>query len=593
MQLTKRVAALGLIALLAACSHKDKDAPLAFVPADTPYVMANLDVLDDATRTALLAQADAQMPSELARINAVADRMAAKDPDGARLLHAFAAEFKNQTVESFATSAGIDLKGLSAFYGLGLAPVARFQLSDPAAFDAFVGRLETAYGKKLDVASEAKQSYRKYRFAASGTELILATVDKQAVASLLPVDASSALLRQVLGLDRPKTSLQDDRRLATLAKAKGYQQWLVGELDLTRALPLAFSGKDPLLASILKAHAEAESAKTGEPVANQLKISPSCATDAARIAARIPSLTFGYTKLDAKHQDMQVDVALASDITKPFAGLKVSLPGLGAAGTSPFDLSLALPVAPLRTFWLAQADAVAAKPFSCAAMADLNQSFAKLGPLMQKAAIPPFGDILGLRFALDTLSPNPQSSVPSFSGRIVLGTSNPAGLLAMGQMMVPALAKLKPAADGKPLALPKDMNDLLGQPGWMAMGDTVLALGVGAGEDAKLAGTLKEPIGGPGQMSRMHIDGSMYVSWLDLAAQKADAVAAATEAMGHDDNAADETDSDAAAESAADLAQSKAQIEAMKEQAKRIESIDAEVHVSNEGLVITSQTTLK
>jgi hypothetical protein len=271
MRSTTRYIALGLAGImLAACGHKDKDAPLAFVPADTPYVVANLDIMDDATRGALLAQADAQLPSQLAQLDASAERLAKKDPDGARLLRALRTEFDGKTIETFAQGAGLNLKGYSAFYGLGLAPVLRFQLSDPGAFEGFVGRLETAYGKKLDVANVDKQSYRKYAFPASGTEVVLATVNKQAVAALLPANASPAMLRQALGLDRPQKSLQDDGRLATLAKTKGYQKWLVGELDLTRALPLAVSGKDPLVGAIQKAHAEAIAAKTGEPVATQL-----------------------------------------------------------------------------------------------------------------------------------------------------------------------------------------------------------------------------------------------------------------------------------------------------------------------------------
>ncbi|HTM29624.1 MAG TPA: hypothetical protein VL097_09775, partial [Rhodanobacter sp.] len=69
MRSTTRYIALGLAGiLLAACGHKDKNAPLAFVPADTPYVVANLDILDDSTRTAMLAQADAQLPSQLAQL---------------------------------------------------------------------------------------------------------------------------------------------------------------------------------------------------------------------------------------------------------------------------------------------------------------------------------------------------------------------------------------------------------------------------------------------------------------------------------------------------------------------------------------------
>ena len=112
MRSTTRFIALGLAGImLAACAHKDKNAPLAFVPADTPYVIANLDVLDDATRRAMLAQADAQLPAQLANINAAADQLATKDPGGARLLHALGAEFNGKTIESFASNTGLNLKG--------------------------------------------------------------------------------------------------------------------------------------------------------------------------------------------------------------------------------------------------------------------------------------------------------------------------------------------------------------------------------------------------------------------------------------------------------------------------------------------------
>ena len=587
MRSTTRYLAMGLASImLAACAHKDKNAPLAFVPADTPYVVANLDVLSDSTLNALFAQADAQLPSALAQINAAADGLTAKDPDSARLLHALAAEFKGKTVEGFAKSAGLKLKGYSAFYGLGLAPVVRFQLSDPAAFEAFVGRLETAYGKKFEVATEGKQPYRKYISIESGTELILATVDKQAVAALLPANPPRPMLREALGLDRPQKSMQDAGRLVDLAKTKGYKKWLVGELDLTRALPLALGGKDALVESMRKAHAEVESAKTGEPVANQLQTSPACSTEAARIAARVPSMSFGYTKLDAKHQDGRLDIALTDDISKAFADLKVNLPGLGNAGTAPFDLSLALPVSNLRTFWLAQASAVAAKPFTCPALTDINEGFAKLDPVIQKAAIPPFGDLLGVRIALDTLTPNVNSSLPTFSGRLILATSNPSGLLAMGQMMVPALAELKPSSNGKPLALPKQLGAMLGQPAWIAMGDKALALGVGTGEDAKLASTLKEPGGSAGQMTRMHVSGAMYLSWVQLMQDKINTFAIAANASGKSDDSSSDKPDDAAM-------RAKAQFEAMKQQAERVDSVDAEMHVDSHGMVITSQTVLK
>lgn len=593
MRLTTRTLALAVAGvLLAACGHKDKDAPLAFVPADTPYVVANLDVLDDDTRGALLAQTDAQLPAQLAQMNAAADQLAAKDPDSARLLHAFAAELNGKTVEAFAQNAGLNIKGYSALYGIGLAPVVRFELADAKAFEGFIGRLETAYGKKLDVADVDGQSYRRHVATESGTEVVLAVIGKQAVAAILPADAPKPLLRQALGLDRPAKSLQDDGRLEKLAKDKGYQKWAVGEFDLTRALPLAASGKDPLFNAMLKAHAQAESAKTGEPVANQLQLPPSCQADAERIASRVPQLSFGYTRLETKHQDMRWDIALASDIAQAFSGLKVELPGLGADAQAPFDLSLALPVAQLRTFWTAQADAVAAKPFACPALSDLNEGFAKLGPMMQKAAIPPFGDLLGVRLALDSFTAAKDGSMPTLNGRLVLGTSNPAGLLAMGQMMTPALAQLKLAADGKPVALPANLTAMFNQPAWLAMGAKALALGIGPGQDAKLAGTLKDPEGDAGRMLRMHLNGDMYLNWVDIMQRKADSLAAATAALTSSEPATSDAADEAAASKAAAAAR-KAQFDAMRAQAQRIKTIDAEVHVDDKGMVLTGQTELK
>ncbi|MGO4702721.1 hypothetical protein [Dyella sp. 2RAB6] len=590
MRVSKRYLALAVAGvLLAACGHKDKDAPLAFVPADTPYVVANLEVLDEDTRKALITQADAQMPGQLAQLKGAVEDLQEKDADSANLLKAVIAELDGKSIETFAQNVGINMKGHSAIYGLGLAPVARFELADPKAFDAFVGRLETAYGKKLDTATEGGVTYRKHASAESGSEVILAVVGKQAVAAVLPADAPAPLLRQALGLDRPAKNLQDDGRLEQLAKDKGYKPWAVGHVDLARLLPLAASGKDPLFAAMYKAHQQAETAKTGEPATTQPGISPACEADAVRIAGRVPALSFGYTKLDPKHQDLRWDVALADDITKAFAGLKVELPGLGTAGDSPMDMSLALPVGPLRTFWAAQAEAVAAKPFGCATLVNLNEGFGKVGQVAQQAAMPPFGDLLGLRVSLDSF--DAASTTPKFTGRVLVASTNPAGLAAMGSMAAPALAQVKLTPDGKPVALPQDLTAALGQPVWMAMGDKALVLAIGEGEDAKVGDMLKAPTGDAGRMGRVHLSGDMYVSWIKAMEEKSDRLKQLTDSMNHEDGDDADKEQTAKAQSAAERA--KAQFETMRQQAERIKSISGEVHVENGGMVMTTQTELK
>ncbi|WP_413625740.1 hypothetical protein [Luteibacter sp. Lutesp34] len=582
MRPTKRLIALGLASvLLAACGHKDKDAPLAFVPADTPYVLANLDKLDDDAYEALLTQANAELPGEVAQMKSLAQDLEGKgNAEASRLLNAFAAEFDGKTAEAALKNMGLDVKTGSAIYGLGLSPVARVALADPSAWDAFVGRLETAYGKKLDTADAGGQAYRHVTLADSGVQLIIATVGKQAVVSLLPADAAQASIRQALGADRPAKSLQDDGRLADLAKDKGYKDYAVGQVDLTRLLPLVATGKDPLFAAYLKQ----QSAKTGEPVPVP---APSCVPEATRIASRVPSLSFGYTRLDMHHQEQRVDVALADDIVKAFSGLKVEVPGLGNDANGPFDISLALPVEQIRTFFTAQADAVAAKPFECPAFVGMNDSFAKLGSTMQQAAIPPLGDVRGVRIVLDSFKPAAAGQqMPAITGRVLLATRNPAGLLAMGQAMLGGDFKL--AGDGKPAPLPQNITTMLGMPGWAAMNGQAIAVGLGQGEDGKLDEMLMGAIGDAGRISRLHLNGDMYRAWVDVMADKAQAYASSmAEAAGADGAPDDQAAQASAAE------RSKMQFEAMKAQAARIVQVSGEAHVDEKGLVMSGAVEYK
>jgi len=590
MRMTKRVLALAVSGLmLAACSHKDKDAPLAFVPADTPYVVANLDVLDNDTRQAILAQVDAEMPAQVAQMKAQADQIAVNDPDMAKYLRTVASEFDGKTSEQLLQETGVDPKGYMALYGVGLSPVLRMQLADANAFNGFVTKLQNDYGKKFDAVTIGTQNYQRYVAPASHLQFVIAVVGKQAVLAVLPEDASQPLLRQALGLDRPSKSLQDTDRLSDLAKSKDYAKWAVGEIDFTRLLPLAIGGQDPLAQALMKTHAESESAKTGEPVANLLQVPASCQTEAARIAARIPTMSVGYTTLDEKHRDMRFDVSLASDIVSAFSGLKVDLPGLGSDHTAPFEMSVALPIPQLRAFWGAQADAVAAKPFSCPMLENLNETFSNLGDSMQKAAVPPIGDLLGLHIAVDSYAANPNGGMPKVSGRVIIGTNNPAGLLAMAQVTSPLLNGLKLTSDGKPTPLPAQLTNALGESGWAAMGAKSIGVAVGPDEDSKLANVMTQPGGEAGELMRLHLDGDMYGNWIHMLEQRAESAATMSATMDPNGGAPQDDQKNAAAA----VASTKAQFAAMESEAAHIKAIGSRVRMEDQGLVITTHTELK
>jgi hypothetical protein len=240
----------------------------------------------------------------------------------------------------------------------------------------------------------------------------------------------------------------------------------------------------------------------------------------------------------------------------------------------------------LRGFWSAQADAVAAKPFTCPVLVDLNESFAKIGMMSQQAAVPPIGDLLGLRVALDSFEAGGANGMPKFSGRVLIGTSNPAGLLAMAQMAASGLSQLKLTPDGKPVALPPELTAPLGTPVWAAMGPKALALAIGNGEETKLGELLSAPTGSAGDFGHLHLNGEMYQAWVKAMAAKAENIAELTASAQSDDPQAEAT-------AKATAERTKAQFASMQAQADRIKTLSGGARMDSDGLIVTSETELK
>jgi hypothetical protein len=71
---------------------------------------------------------------------------------------------------------------------------------------------------------------------------------------------------------------------------------------------------------------------------------------------------------------LEMQPALAAQLAAALG----AAPGTGKPGAGVLDLALSLPVLKLKDFWIAQADAVAAKPYACASLAELNRGFADL-----------------------------------------------------------------------------------------------------------------------------------------------------------------------------------------------------------------------
>ena len=556
-----RLALFAAVVALAACSRHDDNSPLAFVPQDTPFVIANLEPLPEPLRDSVLRQANLQLLAQTQRMRRFAELLDAdKDPVAVGLLNAFATELDGVTWQQFAARNGIALDRHWAVYGVGLAPVARVELDDVGKFEALLSRLEQAAGQKPEQATVDGITYR--RLVLHDVQLVLAVHDDQYIAALLPATADTDALRLVFGLDRPAKSLARSGRLRDLARDRGYLPYVIGDLDTRALLTRALVGGDSLsdaMRGMLKFDAIPD---------DQRK---TCTAEAERIAARMPGVSMGLSTLDATHATQRFDLRLAPDISRAFGSLRLDVPGLEATHPGMIDFALGIPVEAIRAFWSAQVKAVADKPFECPALAPLNQAFALGGNQMIMLGVPPFSQITGARIALDRLDFDVDK--PGVDGRLLLASSDPAALFALLQSSLAPLAGLDLKTDGTPLELPRDAVPDLSGPVWLAMNDRGIGIAIGNNAADAVVGMLAERGGQPGQFVHYHVEGTMYA---DMIEQWNKTLAAASSTL-PPENAADIMD----------------QIQAAEDAARRIDHLDGDVRVDKNGLRIESRSVMR
>lgn len=508
--------AAGLLLVLAACSHSSDQPVLAHVPANTPFVFANLEPIKSGVLEAWLNRATTQIPSQVREFRQAADEMQDDAPHLAGLMNAVADEMDGKTMSQVLADTGVDLHGRFAGYALGLSPVLRGQLEDPDKFRAFIDRMAEAGDITLQSASTGEINYRHGDMPGTKLQLLFARHGDQFAIALLPADAPPALLHLAVGAKMPEQPDAVATRLEELAEERGYQAQGLGYVDTAQLLSDLASGEDALLKALLAA-TDSDSDEKALAEFN----GPGCADDLKRIAARVPQASFGYTRLDAKHIAQRLDIDLAPDIISAFGQVRSPLPGLGEADSNAVvDVALALPLPAIREFWTAQANAVAARPFTCKPLTDLNQLFAKIGRQVPKSAIPPFGNLRGLRVIIDQLQPPAASGdMPEVQARAVIALTDPESVLAMGKAMLQPLNQLDLKPDGQPVALPGSLSQFTSEPVWLAMNKRAIAAGIGASQKDKLEAALNAASGEPGQLLSTRFDGATIASWIRTSGQ--------------------------------------------------------------------------
>ncbi|HWG11199.1 MAG TPA: hypothetical protein VN693_06840 [Rhodanobacteraceae bacterium] len=500
-----------LLAIAGCGKHVDDNAPLAYAPADTPYLFANFKPAPDDVRKAWIKRSATLMQYSSASYKHIADSLRDRNPDLARVLDQVAVEMADmKSPEEVVKTTGFSQAAHFAIYGIGIAPVARMELADPNAFRALVARMEKSVGHPFVTARLDNQDYWVIGGANDKLHLLLAVEDKQVVATLAPANAEPALLKQLLGLSKPDSSAADT--LARIDADHGYTDYGSGYLDLPKLLARISDPKDPVTL--------AYTSGLGVSAPND---DPSCPAEFASIGAQAPLASFGYQQFEANQIRGSLDISLSAPLRGLLMAMKQPVPGMtAAADSSLLDVVIVLPLQKLQAFWQARAQAVAAQPYKCPSLAMLNQGFQAMANALQQQQLPPqAASILGARFTLDqlVLGSNPAAQT-QMAGRFQLASADTASLLGEMQKNLPQLALVDVKADGKPIAvaLPPQLQPLAGgnTQAWLAADTHSLALAFGNGEDGKLGDMLKADAGDGSRLMRMHFDGKLYATFADF-----------------------------------------------------------------------------
>lgn len=441
------------LCLLAGCGKDAPPPPLAYVPADTPYVFANRVPTPKAVIEAWMKiSMSGNVERDIERMRQLIEAESADETDAdtaalraafLRWMPALGPELSRLYTMAGIEELGFDLEGDYAFYGHGLLPVMRIQLGQPERFAEAVARVEQRAGEKLATRTLGDATF--WQLVAGKVELLFGTSDGQLVATLGPSGQSEAAWQQQLGLSLPAKSLQDSGALAELDLQQGYTGHGSGWIDL-RELVRRLTGRDAGDAAVMTA--------LGLPVPAP---TASCLAEYDAIAARAPRMHTGISQLSVRELTMtglwEMDPAFRAAV----ATLPAPIPGPGAKGEGMLRFGLSVDGSALLRQLGLIARAIKAAPFACEDLEPINQMATELDEGLKNPALGMAGAVNAVQIAVDAVRLDADGKPEQLEGVMAVGGAMPPMLWSLLQSSVPPLAGVTLSADGKPVALPEGL----------------------------------------------------------------------------------------------------------------------------------------
>ncbi|MBX7078999.1 MAG: hypothetical protein K1X88_07430 [Nannocystaceae bacterium] len=415
---------------------------LAHVPARTPYVWAGVEPPSERQ----LRQLRPLLDASLAAIAEQLDAATATAPEAAALL----AVLRGHMDRAGLVALGLRSNPHWVVYGIGLAPVVRIELGDPARVQASIDAIDRADGHS---AHRTIAGHPTWTWGSGELELAVAIDGETLVLAAYPSRVRESMLAHVAGAAAPADSLARSR---WYEQARGEHDLLgaaIGMVDLERALALARGEGTPLERAITAAWFDDDLARDD------------CAAGVLTTLHDAPRLWFGPRAIDGARLEAVTIWELSPRVEDELRGIVAPLPGLERGALHDALAAVALGIDSDATLALVQRWLDAPALRACG-----------LAP-EQTAAPPWLRGLRGASLVVDAWHPERNTG----DGALALGVIDPLRWLADA---LPSIDRSALAHVGRPvrlLALDPTLGDPTLREGWAARGRDRLAVALGQG----------------------------------------------------------------------------------------------------------------
>lgn len=513
------LAAVVFLALLAGCGKKESehridsvDNPLlAYVPADAPYLSANLQPVADEVIDRYLTRAQPVLQALQTQLTAARERLEAGATAAGPLtplVLALIQELDGKLDRPGMESLGLDLQAPHAFYGQGVFPVYRMGLADSGRLRATVRRVLHRSGLTLPEREWHGTHFWRVPFQSDDHQepvaaLYVAILDDQFAAALFPTSLEGELLDPLLG-PAPNRPAEAAARLQAVNQRFGYTPYGSGEVDLLR-----------LAEGLMSADSTAGRALQNLGVDLPSRLPEVCRTEIRQILEHAPRVYSGLTELTADaiayRLVVETDPALAGELT-PLVSTDV--PAANPASARALEFALGLRVGAVRDFLRDKARAIAQSPYQCGLLEALDAAAAKAFARLDQPVPPLVNNFRGLRFSIDRVGADP-AAPEGVEGVAAVHVEQPEMFVGMAQMFLPDLASLQLTRGGPPVQLPATLVPLPGAVAYAALGNTAIGLALGASQRDRLVPFLAEEADAGGTFLSLNYDTQRYLEYAD------------------------------------------------------------------------------